>query len=181
MTESLPLPDIPGRLIQDRRLLLELQETVGSILGGDANPRRFPGAQPVSFASTHLQELMREGYYVSEKADGVRCLFFTRQLPDGNVETYLIDRKNNYYQHNFGLPLPGLKRPHKNTILDGELVFERVKGELKLQFMFFDALIVNDKNLLSKSYSKRLGVLKVSFTVGTSSQLPRSVPSELQI
>ncbi|KAJ3306295.1 Dcp1p-Dcp2p decapping enzyme complex alpha subunit [Kappamyces sp. JEL0829] len=159
-SHPLPLPDIPGNLVTDRGYLADLQESVAQLLHFDGNPRRFPGAQPISFASAHIQELVNEGFYVSEKADGVRCLFWTRQLGDGNVETFLIDRKNNYYRHNFGLPLPGLARPHNNTVLDGELVFEREKGEVKLFFLFFDCLVLNGKNVVDRSYSRRLGELR---------------------
>lgn len=152
------LPDIPGKLIQDRQYLSDLQVTVMSLLEGEMNPKRFPGAQPISFAGCHIQDLRDENYLVSEKADGIRCLFFTRKLGDGNVETFLIDRKNNYYQHPFGLPLPGGKKPHSNTILDGELVLEKKKGVDKLMFMFFDALLVDGKLLINRSYNTRLGV-----------------------
>ena len=51
---------------------------------------RFPGAQPVSFAHKHLEELEHENYFVSEKADGVRCLMFCNRNPDGIFEAFLV-------------------------------------------------------------------------------------------
>ena len=51
---------------------------------------RFPGAQPVSFASRHIQELKDENYFVSEKADGVRCLVYTTSHASGDRETFLV-------------------------------------------------------------------------------------------
>lgn len=157
------LPNIPGKLISDKSYLSQLQEAVNKLLESEKNPKRFPGAQPISFAGAHMQELMDENYFVSEKADGIRCLFFTRKLPDGNVETFLIDRKNNYYQHHFGLPLPGGKKPHRNTILDGELVIEKGRSSSKLMFMFFDALVVDEKLLIQKPYTSRLGVSSLMY------------------
>lgn len=154
------LPDIPGKIIEDKFYLGQLQEVVCNLLESHSSPKRFPGAQPISFAGSHMQELQDENYFVSEKADGIRCLFFTRKLPDGNVETFLIDRKNNYYQHQFGLPLPGGKKPHRNTILDGELVIEKGRSSSRLMFMFFDALVVDEKLLIKKPYTSRLGYLR---------------------
>ena len=99
------IPEIPGKLLQreDER---KLQDIVSKLL--QTNPRRFPGAQPISFARTHIKDLLEENYFVSEKADGVRVLIFTR-IHNNAEESYLIDRKNNYYKLNFGLPNPGLK------------------------------------------------------------------------
>ena len=153
------LPDIPGNMVTDRNQLLDLQETVAKLVDFNGNPKRFPGAQPISFASCHLKELLSENYLVSEKADGIRCLLYTRAKGD-QVESYLIDRKNNFYYNHFGLPLPGLKHAHKNSIVDGELVLEKVKGKIELWFLFFDALVVDNKNLTTKSYNSRLGYLR---------------------
>ena len=50
----------------------------------------FPGAQPISFAAPHLEELGNENYFVSEKADGIRCLFLTTTDRDGRGQTFLV-------------------------------------------------------------------------------------------
>ncbi|KAI8902383.1 mRNA capping enzyme, catalytic domain-containing protein [Globomyces pollinis-pini] len=122
---------------------------------------RFPGAQPVSFGGYHIDELKQENYFVSEKADGIRCLLFTRTLKDLTVESYLIDRKNNYYKHRFGLPMPKLKTSHRHTIVDGELVIEQKTGrDPELYFLLFDALVVDEKNLTRRPYTSRLGYLR---------------------
>jgi mRNA guanylyltransferase len=84
------LPEIPGEIIKDRWYLEQLRTKVCELLDGKFSPRRFPGAQPVSFNSSHLDELQQENYFVSEKADGIRCLLYTRTLPDLSVETYLV-------------------------------------------------------------------------------------------
>jgi mRNA guanylyltransferase len=65
-----------------------LRRMVSSLM--ELSHDRFPGAQPVSFAHQHLKELENENYFVSEKADGVRCLMFCNISPDGSYETFLV-------------------------------------------------------------------------------------------
>lgn len=140
--------------------------------------RKFPGAQPVSFAGRHFEELKREDYYVCEKTDGLRVLMFMsyRRIPVPVPEPdqppwrewpvcYLIDRRNDYYA------VDGLKFPHqddktsqkfhKETILDGELVEDRLpNGKRLIKFLAFDLLIIDQKDLRERSLDKRLAYLK---------------------
>jgi mRNA guanylyltransferase len=46
---------------------------------------------------------------------------------------------------------------HVNTLLDGELVFE---NEKHLHLLFFDALVIDGKNICQKPYTTRLGYLR---------------------
>nr|KAJ3421908.1 Dcp1p-Dcp2p decapping enzyme complex alpha subunit [Polyrhizophydium stewartii] len=159
------LPPIPGTRVQDPQWLRFLRGHVSELVQMNCRPSKFPGAQPVSFASHHIQELCEENYFVSEKADGVRCLMFTTRLRDGSGETFLIDRKNEYYKLDFGL-MQADGSLHVDTLLDGELVFEaetdKQTGEQrqKLFFLFFDALVVDGKSLCDRPYTKRLGYLR---------------------
>jgi ATP-dependent DNA ligase len=59
------------------------------------------------------------------------------------------------------LPLPGLKTSHRNSILDGELVNETKRGKSELLFLFFDALVVDEKLLIDREYTTRLGVFLI--------------------
>jgi mRNA guanylyltransferase len=130
---------------------------------------RFPGAQPVSFAREHVAELQRQEYFMCEKTDGLRCLLFIHWQQDHNGEpqpvTYLIDRKNNYYQLQPPLRIPYYKDPTNpgpflyGTILDGELVHDQYPNEAtpRLNFYIFDTLAVDSENLTGKTLDKRLG------------------------
>ena len=155
------LPQIPGETLS-ARYQSELQQKVGSLFNCSSN--KFPGAQPISFARHHIdQELLRENYFVSEKADGIRVLLFTHiNKYNSKPETFLIDRKNNYYFNNFHLPGPD-NIILDNTILDAELVLDVDKdGKKQLYLLLFDCIVYLGENLCEKPYHKRLGVTLIN-------------------
>jgi mRNA guanylyltransferase len=145
----------------------DLRSLVAEILGRESP--RFPGAQPVSFAREHITELQRQEYFMCEKTDGLRCLLFMfwRNAADGDLEpvTFLIDRKNNYYDVRPALRIPYYKDPTNpvqflfGTLLDGELVHDQYPNEAtpRLNFYIFDCLAVDSENLTGKTLDKRLG------------------------
>ncbi|KAH7408559.1 mRNA capping enzyme, catalytic domain-containing protein [Phaeosphaeria sp. MPI-PUGE-AT-0046c] len=161
-----PPPPIPGFIVPDHHAH-ELRSLVADILQRDST--RFPGAQPVSFAREHVTELQRQEYFMCEKTDGLRCLLLMwwQEGADGNLEpvTFLIDRKNNYFDVKPALRIPYYKDPHNpepflfGTILDGELVHDQYPNEAvpRLNFYIFDALAVDSENLTGKTLDKRLG------------------------
>ncbi|KAI5840063.1 mRNA capping enzyme, catalytic domain-containing protein [Morchella snyderi] len=136
-----------------------LRKEVAEMLGRTSSG--FPGAQPVSFAAKHLEELKRTDYYLCEKSDGIRCLlYFTR---DGDQEVhYLIDRKNDYYWvRDLHFPLPGddtFRSFHTETLIDGELVLDDVgEGKKLLRFLVFDCLMLDNQRMMHRMLDKRLG------------------------
>ncbi|KAJ3283246.1 Dcp1p-Dcp2p decapping enzyme complex alpha subunit, partial [Blyttiomyces sp. JEL0837] len=96
------------------------------------------------------------------KADGIRCLFLATVNQAGTPESYLIDRKNDYYFLHLGLPHPEHVRHWQHeTILDGELVLDiEPDGSQTLWFLLFDCVIFMGKSLIERPYTKRLGYLK---------------------
>lgn len=106
-------------------------------------------------------------YYVCEKSDGIRYLLYLTQDDHGHACHYLIDRKNDYWymeKRNLHFPLPNASPAefHVDTLIDGELVFDKVPGGGKEpKFLVFDLLCLDGKaDLLSKSLDKRLGYFK---------------------
>ena len=150
-----PPPHIPGTK-QEGQLLHTLRAEVAELLSRDN--QRFPGAQPVSFAAKHIQELQQQDYYVCEKSDGIRCLMYLTE-DQGNEITYLIDRKNDYYYVK-SLHFPTLDSEqsfHVATLVDGELVNDREpSGRIQLKYLVFDCLILSDYKLLHRTLDKRL-------------------------
>ncbi|KAF2277011.1 mRNA-capping enzyme subunit alpha [Westerdykella ornata] len=162
-------PEIPGTQVPPSEVH-GLREQVATLLMRDNT--RFPGAQPVSFARHHIEELQRTEYFLCEKTDGIRCLLFLYFLEDaaGNFQplTFLIDRKNNYYEVQPPFRFPHYRFPNDadkylfSTILDGELVHDRVPGQPKPRLIFyvFDALVIDGQRVTDRPLDKRLGYMR---------------------
>ncbi|KAF1831235.1 mRNA-capping enzyme subunit alpha [Decorospora gaudefroyi] len=163
-----PPPQIPGFLIPADEAY-PLKDAVAHLL--ERNNQRFPGAQPVSFAREHVSELQRNEYFMCEKTDGLRVLLFLhwQEGPGGNFEpvTFVIDRKNNYYNVQPPFRIPHYQHPNDpepflfGTILDGELVHDYYPGEAapRLNYYVFDCLAINEQNVTGRTLDKRLGRL----------------------
>lgn len=84
-----PIPDIPGARISPRSQQESwLKSYVARLCHLDND--RFPGSQPISFSLNHLDELEKKDYWVCEKSDGVRVLFFLQTDPStGSQVVYL--------------------------------------------------------------------------------------------
>jgi mRNA guanylyltransferase len=172
------------------------RETVADLLKRPNT--KFPGAQPVSFARRHLQELQRKDYFLVEKTDGVRCLLFCHEVPDGQggmKETHmLIDRKNDYYAIEPGyLHLPravmdkngpsgyNIESWHVLTLLDGELVRQRFPdGREQLTYLMFDCLALDGDNITVKEYGSRIGRID-QFIIAPWRAFARDWPDEARV
>ncbi|KAI0807741.1 mRNA capping enzyme, catalytic domain-containing protein [Fomes fomentarius] len=158
------IPDLPGAPVQHNSEQERWLKRHVAFLCRLEN-ERFPGSQPVSFASKDLDKLEEQDYWVAEKSDGVRVLMLVHTDTSTNDQmVYLIDRHNTYRQ------LTGLYFPHhedprmplRNSIVDGELVIDvdpRTKQET-LRYLAFDCLVVDDQCVMSRTLDKRYGRLK---------------------
>ncbi|KAI1450993.1 mRNA capping enzyme, alpha subunit [Annulohypoxylon stygium] len=159
MTLPIQSIDEPGRR-PPNDVVMGLRQEVAGIL--HRNSTTFPGAQPVSFTRKHLDELLREDYYVCEKSDGIRYLLYLAADELNQECHYLIDRKNDYWfidEGSLHFPLPGNQQAfHKGTILDGELVMDtHSDGHQEPRYLVFDCLALDGQSLMSRELSKRLG------------------------
>lgn len=161
------IPDLPGTPVPHRSEQEQwLRRTVAHLC--QVENERFPGSQPVSFASSDLEKLDKKDYWVCEKSDGIRVLLFVQtDLNTNDQAVYIIDRHNSYRQVN-GLFFPHHENPRmplRNTIVDGELVVDvdpRTQQET-LRYLAFDCLVVDEQNVMSKPLDKRYGRLKLWF------------------
>ncbi|KAK5174617.1 Dcp1p-Dcp2p decapping enzyme complex alpha subunit [Saxophila tyrrhenica] len=138
------------------------RETVADLL--DRKQTNFPGAQPVSFARRHLTELRHTDYFMCEKTDGIRCLMFLTEITINHQPAeaqFLVDRRNDYYYvqtDSLHLPVPGpdVSMYHRGTLLDGELVKQKLKNGFRLAYLIFDILAIDGENVTQKGFDKRL-------------------------
>lgn len=165
MSSLLQLDQVPNTEQYNAPDLDMYRSRVADLLG--RGTKSFPGAQPVSFARNHLQELQRQDYYLCEKTDGIRCLlyltYFAGDIPEHDQEAhFLIDRKNHYYEirneaFHFPIPEQGDQSFHRETLLDGELVQDNIDGRLVPRYLIFDCLAVDGRSLVERTLDKRLG------------------------
>ncbi|CAH0557558.1 unnamed protein product [Brassicogethes aeneus] len=96
----------------------------------------FPGSQPVSMDLNNIVLLHQKPYRVSWKADGMRYMM----LIDGEDEVYFFDRDHNIFKVD-GLRFvhrKDLQRHLKNTLLDGEMVIDKVDGQDIPRYLAYD-------------------------------------------
>ena len=119
-----------------------------------ARTERFRGVAPITMILDNMRKErvsrvpnIRDGYNVTDKADGSRMMAFTS--PKG--ELYMIDMTFNVYKT--GL----LKETLKNSLLDGEYVTRDSEGNPILQFILFDAYIMNGVDVSQKPFAGESG------------------------
>ncbi|KAG5984297.1 mRNA-capping enzyme subunit alpha [Claviceps digitariae] len=144
-------------------LLHSMRREVAQLLG--RHQTGFPGAQPVSFGRQHLEELQKQDYYVCEKSDGIRYLFYLTVDEEGLEAHYLIDRKNDYWfitNRNLHFPLENNTQAfHTKTLVDGELVWDSLPdGKKEPRFLVFDCLVMDGNKLMDRTLDKRLAYFK---------------------
>ncbi|KAL1491661.1 hypothetical protein ABEB36_012223 [Hypothenemus hampei] len=98
----------------------------------------FPGCQPVSMDKKNIKLLQEKPYRVSWKADGNRYMM----LIDGEDEVYFFDRNHSVFKVS-GLRFvyrKNLNRHLKDTLLDGEMVIDKVDGEDIPRYLAYDII-----------------------------------------
>lgn len=119
----------------------------------------FPGCQPVSMDTKNIKLLSEKPYRVSWKADGTRYMMLILQ----EHEIYFIDRDNCVFQ------VSGLKFPHRkdlnrhlvNTLLDGEMVIDKVNGQDIPRYLAYDIIKFDGCDVgRSAFYPVRLGCIE---------------------
>lgn len=100
-----------------------------------------------------------------EKSDGRRYLLYLTNDDEGQEIHYLIDRRNDYWF----IPKGGLHFPvprdvqgfHTNTLIDGELVFDKLPGGgTQPKYLVFDCMVLDGNSLMNRTLDKRLAYFK---------------------
>uniref|UniRef100_A0A8D0T0A7 mRNA-capping enzyme n=1 Tax=Sus scrofa TaxID=9823 RepID=A0A8D0T0A7_PIG len=114
----------------------------------------FPGAQPVSMDKQNIKLLEQKPYKVSWKADGTRYMM----LIDGTNEVFMIDRDNSvFHVSNLEFPFRKDLRIHlSNTLLDGEMIIDRVNGLAVPRYLIYDIIKFNAQPVGDCDFNIRL-------------------------
>ncbi|XP_026522331.1 mRNA-capping enzyme isoform X2 [Notechis scutatus] len=118
----------------------------------------FPGAQPISMDEQNIKLLEQKPYKVSWKADGTRYMM----LIDGKNEVYMIDRDNSVF-HVSNLEFPFRKDPRvhlENTLLDGEMIIDKVKGQVVPRYLIYDIIKFNAQPVGECDFNIRLSCIE---------------------
>ncbi|CAG9814037.1 unnamed protein product [Phaedon cochleariae] len=129
---------VPGvSLFEEQPKAFQLQKKVQVMC--EWRSKGFPGSQPVSMDIQNIELLSQKPYRVSWKADGMRYMM----LIDGENEVFFFDRDHNIF-HVEGLRFvhrKDIRRHLKDTLLDGEMVIDKVNGEDIPRYLAYDIII----------------------------------------
>lgn len=126
---------IPGvNIVSDMKKAMQLQDILLKLCNFPSDG--FPGLQPVSMDLKNMQYLHQIPYRVSWKADGTRYMM----LIMGEGEVYFFDRDNSCFK------VDGLRFLRSNdssrhltdTVLDGEMVMDKVGGKMTPRYLVYD-------------------------------------------
>lgn len=148
---------VPGvTLLTEKKKVNSLQQIIQDMC--DWKKGGFPGAQPVSMDRQNIQLLYTKPYKVSWKADGTRYMMLIHQQD----EVYFFDRDNSCFQVD-GIRFPlgkDLTKHIKNTLLDGEMVIDKVNGQHVPRFLVYDIIRYQNEDFSKKSFEDRLIAIK---------------------
>nr|XP_022914085.1 mRNA-capping enzyme [Onthophagus taurus] len=140
---------IPGvKVFDEQPKALELQRKVQRMCNW--GKKGFPGCQPVSMDMDNIHLLHKKPYRVSWKADGVRYMM----LIDGEDEVYFFDRDHSIFKVT-GVRFvyrKNLMQHLQNTLIDGEMVIDKVKDERIPRFLVYDIIMFDGKDIGVKSF-----------------------------
>ena len=123
----------------------EIEQTVINFIyksWGCENNGFFPGPQPISIERKHFS-ILKGGYMVCEKSDGVRHLFVSLMFGDKKM-CFIVNRAFTMFVVQLHLP----KMAYLGTILDAELVDRTL--------LIYDAVCIGNNSLVQLNLIERL-------------------------
>jgi mRNA guanylyltransferase len=94
----------------------------------------------------------------------MRYLLYLTQDDNEEEIHYLIDRKNDFWfipKGGLHFPIPrDVERFHKDTLIDGELVMDKVPGGKQPKYLVFDCMVLDGNSLMNRTLDKRLAYFK---------------------
>lgn len=144
-------------LVTEQERLSELQQKVQDMCLWTSNG--FPGSQPVSMDRINIEKLHKKPYRVSWKADGTRYMM----LIEKRGEVFFFDRDFSCF-HVENITFPHRKDLHRhleNTLLDGEMVLDKLEGKTIPRYLVYDIIKFENEDVGKlEFYPKRLDYIK---------------------
>lgn len=114
----------------------------------------FPGSQPVSMDVNNLKFLTEKPYKVSWKADGNRYMM----VVDGKDSVFMLDRDNCVFHvpHLNFFKRKNLNDYLANTLLDGELIIDKVDGQDIPRYLVYDIIKFEGLDVGKTDFDRRL-------------------------
>jgi hypothetical protein len=138
-------------------------------LSNSRDYRRFPGSNPCSLERANFPALTQQLYYICDKTDGIRFLWFCTEYNGLNVSC-IVDRAMNVYV----LPLEAIPTAmFQGSIVDCELAFNTAEKQWHL--LAFDVYVVSGIPVFYMPFSQRMSALQRAMAVyvpGTKDPLP---------
>uniref|UniRef100_A0A674IKA8 mRNA-capping enzyme n=1 Tax=Terrapene triunguis TaxID=2587831 RepID=A0A674IKA8_9SAUR len=136
--------------------LREIQQKCQQFCGWEGSG--FPGAQPISMDKQNIKLLEQKPYKVSWKADGTRYMM----MIDGKNEVHMIDRDNSvFHVSNLEFPFRKDLRTHlTNTLLDGEMIIDKVNGQVVPRYLIYDIIKFNGQPVGECDFNIRLACIE---------------------
>lgn len=95
----------------------------------------------------------------------MRYLLYLTKDEEGREIHYLIDRKNDFWfipNNGLHFPIPhNVEGFHTDTLIDGELVMDKVPGGGKQpKYLVFDCMVLDGNSLMTRTLDKRIAYFK---------------------
>ncbi|WVZ78759.1 hypothetical protein U9M48_026415 [Paspalum notatum var. saurae] len=117
---------------------------------------QFPGSHPVSLNGDNLQLLRQRYYYATWKADGTRYMMLI--MRDGS---YLIDRNFCFRRIQMRFPRKNLEGLHEMTLIDGEMVVDKIPGsKLRRRYLAYDLMAIDSVSKTKMPFYERWRILE---------------------
>ena len=151
------IPDIPFDIEMNidkiRNDVLDLVYKNNPTKRMKARYSKLPGPLPASFSRSSLNTIKVQKYYVCEKSDGERMMFYIPSKINNTTNyCYLIDRKFTLYKIKDITKYANLFG--YETLVDGELLYNKDVQQWTL--VIFDAICINSKYIAESKLTDRL-------------------------
>lgn len=130
---------------------------VAEAAGANHPVRRFPGTMPLTLSRRHLGMVSNNDYVALEKSDGTRYMLLALA-----EYVLLIDRSTRFYvvDPNPAILTQGFQDPQENTVLDGELTFNKMTNQW--DYLIYDVVVINgDLSVASRGFRERMQAAEI--------------------